>query len=249
MGKRSSNEGAGEVTIRLQKVIARAGIASRRAAEELIAAGRVTVNGAVVRELGVKVSARDRIVVDGHPLGDSAAPIYILLYKPQGVVTTVRDPYGRRTVIDCLTAVSDRVFPVGRLDYDTSGALLLTNDGELAQRLMHPKFTISKTYEAVISGRISAEALASLEQGVLLDDRLTAPALAVCKGTDGQSSRIVLTIHEGRNRQVRRMFEAVGYPCQKLLRTRYATLDLRGMKPGQWRHLTEQEVHQLKRLV
>ena len=249
MGKRSSDEGDGEVTLRLQKVIARAGIASRRAAEELIGAGRVTVNGAVVRELGVKVSTRDRIAVDGRPLDDSAAAIYILLYKPQGVVTTVRDPYGRRTVIDCLTAVSDRVFPVGRLDYDTSGALLLTNDGELAQQLMHPKFTVSKTYEAVVSGRISEEALASLERGVQLDDRLTAPALAVCKGTDGHSSRIMLTIHEGRNRQVRRMFESVGYPCQKLLRTRYATLDLRGMKPGQWRHLTEQEVHQLKRMV
>ncbi len=249
LGKRSSDEGTGETSLRLQKVIARAGLASRRAADELIAAGRVSINGSVIRELGVKVTSRDQIAVDGRPLSNAAVPIYILLYKPTGVVTTVRDPYERRTVIDCLTTVSERVFPVGRLDYDTSGALLLTNDGELAHRLMHPKFAVNKTYEAVVSGRISSEALSQLERGVSLDGRLTARASAECKGTDGRSSRIVITIHEGRNRQVRRMFEAVGYPCQRLVRTQYASLSLRGLKPGQWRHLTEQEVHQLRTMV
>ncbi len=249
MGKRSFDQGDGEEYARLQKVIARAGLASRRAAEELISAGRVSINGSVVRELGVKVGAHDRIAVDGRPLGNFAAPIYILLYKPTRVVTTVRDPYGRRTVIDCVTPVSARVFPVGRLDYDTSGALLLTNDGELAHQLMHPRFAVNKTYEAVVSGRISMDALARLEQGVPLDGRLTAPARAEFKGTDGYSSRIVLTIHEGRNRQVRRMCEAVGHPCKKLVRTHYASLGLYGLKPGQWRYLTEQEAHRLKAMV
>ena len=249
MDKRSCDQGDAEESVRLQKVIARAGLASRRAAEELISAGRVAVNGAVVRELGAKVAAHDQVAVDGRPLNNFAAPIYILLYKPPGVVTTVRDPYGRRTVIDCVSEVSVRVFPVGRLDYDTSGALLLTNDGELAQQLTHPRFVVGKTYEAVVSGRVSAEALARLEQGIPLDGRLTAPAQAECKGTDGYSSRIVLTIHEGRNRQVRRMCEAVGHPCKKLVRTHYASLGLHGLKPGQWRYLTEQETHRLKTLV
>ena len=229
---------------RLQKTLARAGYGSRRSCELLITEGRVTIDGRVA-ELGNRVDPAVNIIcVDGALAATTQNTVYFLLNKPDGVVTTASDPHGRTTVLDLINSPV-RVFPVGRLDMNTEGLLLLTNDGRLAHLLTHPSSHIGKEYLVRVEGDPSPGAIRRLREGVQLDDGVTSPA-QVSRVSEGL---LRIVIHEGRNRQVRRMFEAVGYPCQKLLRTRYATLDLRGMKPGQWRHLTEQEVHQLKRLV
>ena len=226
--------------MRLNAWLARAGVASRRGADQLIKAGRVTVNGEP-GQLNTVVAADDRVSLDGEPLAKQRLA-YVLLHKPAGVVTTARDPGGRPTVVG-LVDVSTRVVPVGRLDADTTGALLLTNDGELAHRLAHPSHEVDKIYVAEVEGDPSAETLAQLAAGIELEDGMTAPALVRRLA----SGHVELTIHEGRNRQIKRMLERVGHPVRKLHRTTYAGLTLEGLQPGQWRELNRDEVARLAR--
>jgi 23S rRNA pseudouridine2605 synthase len=228
--------------MRLNRYLARAGIASRRGADELIKAGRVHVNGAV-GELNTFVGGRDVVEVDGVPTGKQALA-HVLLHKPLGVVTTASDPQGRPTVVD-LVGHESRVVPVGRLDVDTSGALLLTNDGDLAHRLAHPRYGVEKTYVADVEGEPADDVIRRLAEGVELEDGVTAPARVRRLGR----SRLELVLHEGRNRQVRRMCEAVGHPVRRLRRTGYAGLDVQGVAPGEWRELGGDEVGALRRLV
>jgi len=224
--------------VRLNAYLARAGMASRRGADELIKAGRVTVNGEQ-GQLNTFVEPRDRVAVDGEPVAAQDLR-YVLLHKPAGTVTTARDPQGRPTVVE-LVDVPERVVPVGRLDADTTGALLLTNDGPLAHRLAHPRYEVEKVYVADVDGEPDAAALQALAEGVELEDGLTAPATVRCLAP----SRIELVLHEGRNRQVRRMLEAVGHPVRRLHRSVYAGLTLEGLEPGAWRELEPSEVERL----
>lgn len=232
---------------RLQKVIAHAGVASRRKAEEWIKEGRVKVNGEVVKELGVKVGPSDKVEVNGIPL-EKEAPVYFILYKPRGVISAVSDDKNRKVVTDYFPHVTERIYPVGRLDYDTSGLLLLTNDGEFANVLMHPKHEIDKTYVAKIKGIPQKEALRKLEKGITLEDGKTAPAKLKVLNVDKakQTSIVEITIHEGKNRQVRRMFEAIGHPVLKLKREQYAFLTLYGLTSGDSRELSPHEVKLLR---
>ena len=226
---------------RLQKVLARLGFGSRRACEELIADGRVTVDGEVA-ELGRRIDVDHAVVeVDGAPVGVRPDLVYYLLNKPAGVITTADDPRGRPIVVELVPA-DPRVFPVGRLDADTEGLLLLTNDGELAHRLTHPSFGVEKEYLAHVEGRPSRGTLRSLREGVELDDGRTAPAKAALVEPD----LVRLTIHEGRNRQVRRMCAAVGHPVRRLVRTRIGPLVDTRLAPGAWRALARDEVRQLE---
>jgi 23S rRNA pseudouridine2605 synthase len=235
--------------LRLQKVLSQAGVASRRAAETLIADGRVTVNGKTILTMGVKADPqKDDIRVDGRRIKAAANARYILLYKPTGFVTTRSDPQRRPTVMDLLAGVREYVYPVGRLDYDSEGLLLLTNDGDLAARLTHPRHGVERTYEARVAGMPDREALDRLRSGIPLDGHRTLPADVVLLN-DGRRDRdgvLRLTIREGRNRQVRRMCEAVGHPVQQLKRTKFGSLGDRKLKPGQWRELTTAEVQSLK---
>jgi len=224
--------------VRLNAYLARAGMASRRGADELIKAGRVTVNGEQ-GQLNTFVEPHDRVAVDGAPVAAQELR-YVLLHKPAGTVTTARDPQGRPTVVE-LVDVPERVVPVGRLDADTTGALLLTNDGSLAHRLAHPRYEVEKVYVADVDGEPDAAALQALAEGVELEDGLTAPATVRCLAP----SRIELVLHEGRNRQVRRMLEAVGHPVRRLHRSVYAGLTLEGLEPGAWRELEPSEVERL----
>lgn len=236
---------------RLQKIISQAGVASRRHAEELITAGRVTVNGLVVAELGAKVEpGRDVVAVDGRPLAGEAK-VYVLLHKPRGVVTTVTDPRGRRTVTDLTADIAERLYPVGRLDYNTEGLLLLTNDGALTHALTHPRHEIDKTYIATVVGKPSEEKLDRLRMGVKLEDGTTAPARVRMTGYDLEKNATTLeiVIHEGRNRQVRRMCEAIGHPVDKLKRTKFAFLTLEGVRRGSYRHLEPEEIERLRKLA
>jgi len=228
--------------VRLNAYLARAGVASRRRADELIKAGRVLVNGEP-GQLNTFVAARDRVEVDGRRV-TAQRLAYLLLHKPAGVVTTARDPEGRRTVVD-LVPRDPRVVPVGRLDVDTTGALLLTNDGPLAHRLAHPRYGVEKVYEARVEGDPGGAVLQQLRDGVELEDGRSAPALARRLG----AGRVELTIHEGRNRQVRRMLEAVGHPVVHLHRSAYAGLTLEGLEPGEWRELSAAEVAALSSAV
>jgi 23S rRNA pseudouridine2605 synthase len=225
--------------MRLNAFLARAGVASRRGADELIRAGRVRVNGEVAG-LATFVGGRDRVELDGRRL-EPEPPTYVLLHKPAGVVPTARDPHGRPTVVD-LVAHERRVVPVGRLDADTTGALFLTNDGPLAHRLMHPRYEVDKVYVVEVEGEPSAEALRRLAEGVELEDGRTAPARVRRLGP----ARVELTIHEGRKHQVKRMCEAVGHPVCRLHRSRYAGLTLDGLAPGEWRELRADEVDALR---
>jgi 23S rRNA pseudouridine2605 synthase len=226
--------------VRLNAFLARAGVSSRRKADELIKAGRVLVNGEP-GQLNTFVAARDRVEVDGRVVG--LQPLtYVLLHKPAGVVTTASDPQGRPTVVE-LVGHEVRVVPVGRLDADTTGALLLTNDGDLAHRLSHPRYEVEKVYEAEVEGEPSDEALLRLAEGVELEDGLTAPARVRRLGP----SLVELSIHEGRNRQVRRMLDALGYPVRRLRRSRYAGLTPDGLEPGEWRELQAPEIEALTR--
>ncbi|MBN8208039.1 rRNA pseudouridine synthase [Bacillus sp. NTK071] len=232
---------------RLQKVIAQAGVTSRRKAEGLIEEGRVKVNGKVVTELGTKVSDRCKIEVNGIQV-EREAPVYFLFYKPTGVISAVEDDKGRKAVTDYFHEIEERVFPVGRLDYDTSGALLLTNDGDFANKLMHPSYHVDKVYVAKVKGLMNKETIQKLERGVQLEDGKTSKARARILSVDKQKEKSIveLTIHEGKNRQVRRMFEAIGFPVQKLKRERYGFLELTGMNPGDYRELKPYEVKQLR---
>jgi 23S rRNA pseudouridine2605 synthase len=225
--------------VRLNAFLARAGVASRRKADELIKAGRVTINGEP-GQLNTFVGARDRVEVDGR-LVVKQGLTYVLLHKPAGVVTTASDPHGRRTVVD-LVDVAARVVPVGRLDADTTGALLLTNDGELAHRLAHPRYGVDKTYVVDVEGEPSDEALRALGAGVELDDGPTAPARARRLAP----SRLELSVHEGRKHQVKRMLEAVGHPVTRLHRSAYAGISADELDPGAWRELTKAEVVRLR---
>jgi pseudouridine synthase len=226
--------------VRLNAYLARAGVASRRGADELIRSGRVRVNGEP-GELGTFVERGDVVELDGRRL-EPEPLVYVLLHKPAGVVTTARDPQGRPTVVG-LVGHERRVVPVGRLDADTTGALLLTNDGPLAHRLMHPRYEVDKVYEAEVEGEPNDEALARLAGGVELEDGLTAPARVQRLGP----SRIEVTIHEGKKHQVKRMLEAVGHPVRRLHRREYAGLTLEGLAPGEWRELTQDERRALRR--
>ncbi len=224
--------------MRLNAYLARTGVASRRAADELIKAGRVTVNGEP-GQLNTFVTAGDRVELDGRPL-ERQRLAYVLLHKPAGVVTTARDPRRRPTVVD-LVRHESRVVPVGRLDADTTGALLLTNDGELAHRLAHPRYGVEKVYEAEVEGEPSDDALRRLREGVELEEGRTAPAQARRLGP----RRVELILHEGRKHQVKRMLAAVGHPVVGLERSRYAGLTLDGLEPGAWRELEPAEVERL----
>jgi pseudouridine synthase len=227
--------------VRLNAYLARAGVASRRAADELIKAGRVRVNGEA-GQLNTFVERGDRVEVDGKPVSAQRLA-YVLLHKPAGAVTTARDPQRRPTVIE-LVDLPERVVPVGRLDADTTGALLLTNDGPLAHRLAHPRYGVEKVYEVEVEGRPDEPTLRKLAEGVELEDGRTAPARARLLAP----STIELTLHEGRKRQVKRMCEAVGHPVRRLHRSRYAGLTLEGLEPGAWRELEPSEVERLTRL-
>lgn len=238
---------------RLQKVLAQAGIASRRHAEEIIIQGRVQVNGEVIRTLGTKVVSTDRIAVDGRPLPlPQKDYAYYLLHKPTGYITSVTDPQGRKTVMELMQKIPQRVYPVGRLDYDTSGLLLLTNDGDLAHRLMHPSYGVEKTYRVEVGEKIPEQALRRLEKGVLLEDGKTAPARVreVSPKGGGSSPVYEITIHEGRNRQVRRMFKAIGFPLRALKRMGFGPLELDpSLAQGAFRPLSKTEIQHLRQAV
>ncbi len=234
---------------RLQKVIAHAGIASRRKAESLITEGRVKVNGEVTEELGTKVSKKDIIEVDGVPIYQEE-PVYYLFYKPRGVISAVSDDKNRKVVTDYFVGIPERIYPVGRLDYDTSGALLLTNDGDFSQRLSHPKHQVDKVYVAKVKGYADNKTLYPLTKGVMVEGKKTAPARFDVISTDRKAgtSIVELTIHEGRNHQVKNMLAAVGLPVQKLKRERYGDLTLQGLRPGEFRRLNAKEVNGLRNM-
>lgn len=232
--------------MRLNAYLARAGVASRRRADELIEAGRVTVNGAP-GALSTRVQRGDRVEVDGRRV--ALEPLtYVLLHKPAGVVTTARDTHGRPTVVG-LVGHRHRIVPVGRLDADTTGALLLTNDGELAHRLAHPRYGVEKVYVADVEGVPSTAALATLRGGVELEDGRTAPARARVLARSAEGASLELVLHEGRKHQVKRMCDAVGHPVRRLHRSRYAGLGLEGLPPGRWRELERDEVQRLRELT
>jgi 23S rRNA pseudouridine2605 synthase len=231
---------------RLQKILSQAGVASRRAAERMIAEGRISVNRVVVTEPGTKAdSVRDEIRVDGKLISCETERIYILLHKPQGVVTTLSDPQGRPIVTDLLKGVPERVFPVGRLDYDSEGLLILTNDGEFSQRLQHPRYGIPKTYLVKVEGNPGKREIATLEGGMELPDGKFAPGAVHLEKVNRGSAWFRLTITEGRNRVIRRAFELLGHPVSRLIRVAVGDVTLDGVREGAWRRLTHKEVERL----
>jgi 23S rRNA pseudouridine2605 synthase len=237
---------------RLQKILARAGLASRREAERWIVEGRITVNGTVVRKLGSQADpAKDSIKVDGKRVKPSAAPLYYAFHKPPGIITTLNDPEHRPDLTPFLVRLGEkrRVFPVGRLDYNTTGLLLLTNDGELALRLAHPRFGVKKLYHAKLSACPTEEALIHLRKGIRLDDGVTAPARVRVIEKLKKNAWVEIEVHEGRKREVRRMFEVLGYFVEKLIRVRVGPISLGALAPGELRPLTQSEIHSLKRAV
>ncbi|WP_311406962.1 pseudouridine synthase [Liquorilactobacillus uvarum] len=234
-------------TERLQKVMANAGVASRRASEKLIADGKVKVNGKIVKEQGIKVSMEDVITVAGRAL-ERERKVYYLFYKPRGVISAVTDDKGRKVVTDYFSEIPERVYPVGRLDYDTSGLLIMTNDGDLANKLMHPRYKINKTYLAKVSGIPDNEALKKLRLGVKIDKYKSAPAKSKIISSDQKKKKalVSLTIHEGHYHQVKKMLAAIGYPVEKLRRESYGFLTLQGLTSGEYRSLTREEIDRLK---
>jgi 23S rRNA pseudouridine2605 synthase len=241
-----------KVEMRLQRFLAQAGVASRRKAEELITAGRVKVNGRVVSELGSKVDPiRDEVTLGGRRVMQQQ-PVYLILNKPKGYVTTLSDPEGRPTVMELVGKVEERVYPVGRLDFNTEGVLLMTNDGDLAHALMHPAGEVKKTYRVKVRGSATREQVDELRHGVTLDDgSRTAAAEVELLGPSegGNNTWFEITIHEGKNRQIHRMAEALGLQVAKLQRVRYAGLTTEGVRPGRWRSLRRDEVDDLRRLA
>ncbi len=231
--------------VRLQKYIADCGVASRRKAEEFIKQARVKVNGTVVTEMGIKVSDADLVEVDGKIIKPENKKVYILLNKPAGYVTTVKDQFGRPTVIDLLKGVKERVFPVGRLDYETTGLLILTNDGDFAYRMTHPKHEVEKTYLATIAGIPTGDEISRFERGLRIEDYITAPAKFKIVAKNKQNCVAEITIHEGRNRQVRKMCEAIGHPVLSLKRISIGKLFIGNLAEGDWRELTQDEIKSL----
>ena len=236
--------------MRLQKYMAMCGVAARRKCEEIIASGRVAINGEAISQMGAQVEEGDRVTLDGQLITPEARKRYILYHKPAGEVTTVSDDKGREPVMDRFAGMDVRLSPVGRLDYDSEGLLLLTNDGELAQRLTHPSCEVDKTYLARVTGNPSGEALERLRRGVFMegDERRTYPADVRVVRDESLYSDVLVTIHEGRNRQVRRMFDAVGHRVLLLRRVRFGPLELGALRRGEWRELTEDEIARLKAL-
>ena len=243
---------ADEKTERLQKLMARAGVASRRKCEELIEAGRVTVNGSVVTRLGTRVDPeRDEVRVDGRPVrvgsteaDTSGGHAYVLLNKPAGVISAMSDRRGRKALGD-LVPIPTRLYPVGRLDYDSEGLILLTNDGELANLLTHPRYEHKKEYRVVLTGQLTDEALDRWRRGVMLDDRPTTPAQVEVMDRSEDRTVLRVVMHEGRKRQIRRVADLLGYPVRELVRVRIGPLKLGGLAAGQWRYLTEREIEHL----
>lgn len=234
--------------MRLQKYLAQSGIASRRASEKLIAEGHVTVNGQKVTEMGVQVAPDDTVAVDGKVCHLEEEKHYILYNKPMGEVTTVSDPEGRPTVLDKFQDYPVRLVPAGRLDFESEGLLLLTNDGDVIQRVLHPSHEVEKGYLAGVSTELTEADLRQLQRGVLLDGRMTSPARVRVTRVDIFSTTILISIHEGRNRQVRRMVEAIGHQVLWLKRVRFGPLQLGDVKRGEWRYLTDEEIQKLKEL-
>ncbi len=234
--------------MRLNKYIAQAGVASRRKADEMTQAGNVKVNGVVIKEMGYDVKPGDLVEVNGTMISDGEKPVYIFLNKPKGIITSMSDEKGRPTVADLVTDIPERLFPVGRLDRDTTGLLLMTNDGDLANRLAHPKYHIEKTYRALISGVLSEKKQRILRTGVDIGGFVTSPAKVEVVRQTGKSAVVDITIHEGKNRQVRKMFAAVGCPVKELCRTKIGDLYLARLKEGTYRKLTRQEIDYLKGL-
>lgn len=234
--------------MRLQKYLAQSGVASRRAAEKLIAEGHVSVNGEKVTQMGVQVTENDRVAVDGKLVHLEEEKHYLLYYKPIGEVTTVQDPEGRPTVLDKFRDYPVRLVPAGRLDFDSEGLLLLTNDGDVIQRVLHPSHEVEKSYLTKVSNHLTQEELHRLKSGVMLDGRMTSPARLRVIKEETFSTTVLVSIHEGRNRQVRRMFEAVGHQVVALKRVRFGPLQLGDLRRGCWRYLTDEEVQRLKEL-
>jgi len=241
--KQDTSEG-----IRLNKYIAQAGVTSRRNADFMIAHGKVRINGKIVRELGTLVRAGDKVDISGTPIAPQAQTVYLVLHKPIGVMTTMRDPQGRRTIVELLPKKIARIVPVGRLDYDTAGVLLMTNDGELANRLLHPRFGVDKTYRASIAGRLSPEDVKALHDGIALENYKASGAKVRVVSVRSGYSVVDITIHEGRNRQVRDMFEALGHPVQTLVRLRFGPISLGDLGVGRTRELTARELAALRRV-
>lgn len=236
--------------MRINKYIAHAGVASRRKAEELIKKGLVTINGKTVTELGTTVKSGDRVEVEGSPIYNEEK-VYYILNKPRGTISSVSDEKGRQTVVDLLPQVTERIYPVGRLDWDTSGLLILTNDGDFTDKMIHPRNEIDKVYLARVKGIATKENLRPLTKGVSIDGKKTKPARYNILKVDVEKNRSVveLTIHEGRNHQVKKMFESVGLLVDKLSRTKFGTLDLTGLRPGESRRLNKKEISQLHNMA
>lgn len=236
-------------TMRLQKFMAQCGIASRRKSEEIIASKRVKVNGVIVTELGYKIDPLiDIVTVDGKRIKHREKKVYIIMNKPKGYVTTVSDEYNRKTVLDLIRDIKERVYPVGRLDYDTSGLLILTNDGELAYRLIHPKFEVVKTYIATIEGKPNNDELEKFRNGLEIDGYITSDAEIEILSSINDKSVVRIQIHEGKNRQIRKMCDKIGHPVTSLKRIAIGDLELGTLKKGCWRFLNDNEIEYLKRI-
>jgi len=231
---------------RLQKVLSAAGVSSRRAVEKMILEGRISVNGETVRELGTKADpAVDEIRVDGSLISTEISKVYVMLYKPRGYVTTLKDPEGRPIVKDLLGDIEERVFPVGRLDYDSEGLLILTNDGDFAQKVQHPRFKTGKKYMVKVRGSIGPREVAAIEKGVELDDGLFKPLSFKVESKNPKSTWVSMTIHEGRNRVIRRLFDELGHPVARLVRTAIDEIELGSLNEGEYRHLKKWEIKKL----
>ena len=231
--------------LRLQKYLAQCGVSSRRGAEQIIQESRVAVNGTVVTEMGIKVKKGDKVTVDGQLVKQEKSKYYILLNKPSGVLSSVKDDRGRDCVVDLIEGIDARLYPVGRLDYDTTGLLLLTNDGDFMQRVTHPSFEIWKTYQAVVKGVPTETDVKRFAEGIMLDDGKTLPAVLDVVGYKGSNAIVEVSIREGRNRQVRRMLERIGHPVNSLKRISFGSLELGDLKPGKWRHVKPEEIARL----
>lgn len=232
--------------VRLQKYLAEAGIASRRKCEELISQGRVEVNGLIVTTPGTKISGNERILVDGIEASLEQNKIYILLNKPVGYISSAKDQFSRKTVLDLVGTVKERIYPVGRLDYDTSGLIILTNDGDFANKMTHPRHQMQKVYRAEIMGRLSDSDIESFKRGIVIDDYKTAPAGIQIINSAQDRSVVEVTIHEGKNRQVRNMFEALNHPVVRLKRVAIGFVEISGLEEGKWRYLSKNEILRLK---